>query len=46
MTVYDKGTDPMDPELEQKIMVVKYLGSGVGFGELALLYGDKRSATI
>ena len=25
---------------------MKYLGSGVGFGELALLYNDKRSATI
>lgn len=46
VTVYKKGTDPKDPEIDQQVQVVKYMGSGVGFGELALLYNDKRSATI
>lgn len=46
VTVYKKGTDANDPELDQNVLVVKYMGSGVGFGELALLYGDKRSASI
>jgi CRP-like cAMP-binding protein len=44
--VYEKGTDPNDPNLDKKILLVKYLPKGSGFGELALLYNDKRSATI
>ena len=32
--------------LENKKKFIKYLNYGVGFGELALLYNDKRSATI
>jgi CRP-like cAMP-binding protein len=44
--VYNKGTDPNDPELAKKKMFTKYMGQGSGFGELALLYNDKRSATI
>jgi CRP-like cAMP-binding protein len=46
ITVYNKGTDSKDPELAQKVMLTKYMGQGCGFGELALLYNDKRSATI
>ena len=46
ITVYNKGTDPNDPNIESKKMLTKYLGAGSGFGELALLYNDKRSATI
>ena len=46
VTVYHRGTDPQDPCLEQKVQVVKFLNSGIGFGELALLYNDKRSASI
>lgn len=46
VTVYKKGTDPKDPNIDQHVLIVKYMGSGVGFGELALLYNDKRSATI
>ena len=46
VTVYKPGTDPKDENLEQKVNIVKYMKQGVGFGELALLYNDKRSATI
>ena len=46
VTVYNKGTDPQDPNIDKKIQVVKFLEQGIGFGELALLYNDKRSATI
>lgn len=44
--VYHKGTDPSDPDLENKVVFTKVLEKGCGFGELALLYNDKRSATI
>ena len=44
--VYNDGTDPNDPDLENKKKFIKYMNQGVGFGELALLYNDKRSATI
>ena len=44
--VYEKGTDPKDPELESKVVFTKEMEQGCGFGELALLYNDKRSATI
>lgn len=46
VTVYNKGTDPKDPNIDSKIQVVKFLSKGVSFGELALLYNDKRSASI
>lgn len=44
--VYEQGTDPGDKELANKVKFTKDLGSGTGFGELALMYNDKRSATI
>ena len=46
VTVYKPGTPSDDPQLQNKILLTKDLGSGSGFGELALLYNDKRSATI
>lgn len=44
--VYNEGTDPDDPMIDNKKKFMKYMNQGVGFGELALLYNDKRSATI
>jgi CRP-like cAMP-binding protein len=44
--VYQQGADPNDPELENKISFSKNMSQGAGFGELALLYNDKRSASI
>ena len=46
VTVYEDGTEPNDPLLEQQIKFTKTMEKGAGFGELALLYNDKRSATI
>ena len=46
VTVYQMGTDESDPDINSKIAVTKVLESGIGFGELALLYNAKRSATI
>jgi len=44
--IYNEGTDPNDPMIESKLKLDKILEEGTGFGELALLYNDKRSATI
>mmetsp|Transcript_15706 Transcript_15706/g.26484 ORF Transcript_15706/g.26484 Transcript_15706/m.26484 type:complete len:82 (+) Transcript_15706:390-635(+) len=44
--IYESGTDPADPLIDQKVTVNKVIDQGCGFGELALLYNDKRSATI
>ena len=44
--VYQPKTDPKDPELDSKVMFTKELNQGAGFGELALIYNDKRSATL
>ena len=46
VTVYQPGTRANSPNLENKKIITKYLGQGSGFGELALMYNDKRSATI
>ncbi len=56
VTVYQPGTDPNDPNLDKKIAFTKVLepkstldGSVeemIGFGEIALLYNDKRTASI
>ena len=42
--VYEKGAKPNDPD--KKIAFTKVMNPGVGFGEIALIYNDKRSATI
>lgn len=44
--VYEPGADADDPNLEDKIKFTKLMEKGAGFGELALLYNDKRSASI
>lgn len=44
--VYKPKSDPRDPNLEQYVMFTKEMNSGAGFGELALIYNDKRSASI
>ena len=44
--VYKPGTDTKDPDLASKILFTKEMEQGSGFGELALIYNDKRSATI
>lgn len=47
VTVYQPGVDAKDPDLEDKKLITKEMsGAGQGFGELALLYNDKRSASI
>lgn len=42
--VYEKGAKVDDPE--KKIAFTKIMNAGVGFGEIALIYNDKRTATI
>lgn len=48
--VYEQGADPKDPNLADKTKVTKLLESTVdnqiGFGEIALLYNDKRTASV
>jgi cAMP-dependent protein kinase regulator len=44
--VYKDGTDPKDPEIDSKIQFQRIMEQGGGFGELALLYNSKRTATI
>lgn len=44
--VYQPGTAANDKELENKVLLTKTMDAPVGFGELALIYNDKRSATI
>lgn len=44
--VYKDGVDPKDPELSKKVAFSKYINTGIGFGEIALLYNDKRTATV
>jgi len=56
VTVYQPGTDPQDANLSEKIafeknLEVKFASDGsveemIGFGEIALLYNDKRTASI
>ena len=51
VTVYEPGTDPKDQNLAEKILIEKVLepkGSEqmIGFGEIALLYNDKRTADV
>ena len=44
--VYKQGTKKDDPKLAEKVERTKDLGAGIGFGEIALMYGDKRTASI
>ena len=44
--MYKDGTDPKDPELGKKVAFSKFISTGIGFGEIALLYNDKRTATV
>ena len=44
--VYKDGTDPQDPEIGKKVAFSKFINTGIGFGEIALLYNDKRTATV
>jgi CRP-like cAMP-binding protein len=44
--VYKEGTAASDPDLNKKIAFSKYINTGIGFGEIALLYNDKRTATV
>ena len=55
VSVYIPGTKPTDPQLETKINFVKTLQADpdndtekpmIGFGEIALLYNDKRTASV
>lgn len=32
--------------MEQKVAFAKYLGAGVSFGEIALLYNERRTASV
>mmetsp|Transcript_1080 Transcript_1080/g.1990 ORF Transcript_1080/g.1990 Transcript_1080/m.1990 type:complete len:174 (+) Transcript_1080:1216-1737(+) len=44
--VYKAGADPKDPKLDEQIQFQKLMEQGTGFGELALMYNSKRTATI
>jgi CRP-like cAMP-binding protein len=44
--VYKEATDPKDPDLSNKVAFSKFISTGIGFGEIALLYNDKRTATV
>ena len=44
--VYQDGVDPNDPMLVKKVKFSKFLKPFVGFGEIALLYNDKRTASV
>lgn len=44
--VYQRDADPADPDLESKLLFTKALPKGAGFGEIALMYNDKRTASI
>ena len=51
VTVYRSGTDPKDPSLAEKVDFEKVLEPQgaeemIGFGEIALLYNDKRTADV
>ena len=54
VTVYKPGTNAFDPNIAEKMAFEKVLdpmnngneGEMIGFGEIALLYNDKRTASI
>ena len=41
-----ENAKPNDPDLDKKLSYKKYMGAGICFGEIALLYNDKRTSTI
>lgn len=46
VVVYQDGVDPKDPKLHKKVKFSKFLKPFVGFGEIALIYNDKRTASV
>jgi CRP-like cAMP-binding protein len=44
--VYKEGTNPSDPDLANKIAFTKMINQAMGFGEIALITNDKRTATV
>ena len=44
--VYKEGSDPKDKELSNKVAFTKLISTGIGFGEIGLMYNDKRTATV
>ena len=49
VTVYQTSSNPFDPKLAEKITVEKELSSEpkmIGFGEIALLMNDRRTASV
>jgi len=44
--IYQDKANPKDPDLASKVIRTKILEKGVAFGEIALLYNDKRTATV
>lgn len=49
VTVYQTGSNPFDLKLAEKITVEKELSSDpkmIGFGEIALLMNDRRTASV
>jgi len=44
--VYEDGTDPTDPQLYKKVKYSKFLKPFVAFGEIALIYNDRRTASV
>jgi len=49
VTVYQPGSNPFDPKLSENITIQKELSSEpnmIGFGEIALLLNDRRTASV
>jgi cAMP-dependent protein kinase regulator len=49
VTVFTPGTNPFDPKIQDKITAIKELvpePEMIGFGEIALLLNDRRTATV
>ena len=44
--VHNDGVHPEDPLLRQKVKQTKVVNKGEGFGEIALFYNERRSATV